>query len=105
MARYDVYRNTGTHRENTPYLIDVQSDHLSGLATRIVIPLRLTSTFPKAVLPTDLTPILQIEERECFLDTPKLAAIPNKELKKSIGSAAIHKDAIRDALDRLYGAY
>lgn len=105
MARYDIYRNSGSHRDTTPYLIDIQSDHLHGLLTRIVIPLRLTSTFPKAALPTDLTPVLQIEGRECFLDTPKLAAIPSKELKELIGSAAIHKEAIRDALDRLYGAY
>lgn len=105
MARYDIYRSSGLHQETTPYLVDVQSDHLHGLATRIVIPLRLTCTFPKAVLPTDLTPILQIEGRECFLDTPKLAAIPTQELKELIGSAAIHRDAIRDALDRLYGAY
>lgn len=105
MPRYDIYKNSGTHRESAPYLVDVQSNHLRGLVTRIVIPLRLTSAFPKIVLPADLTPVLWVEGRECFLDTPALASIPNRELQDPIGSAATHTDAIRDALDRLYGGY
>lgn len=105
MARYDIYRSTGRHIDTTPYVIDVQSDHLSGLVTRVVIPLRLVKTFPSVVLPHDLTPIMLVDGNECFLDTPKLAAIPAKELKNPVCSAIQHQDAIRDALDRLYGGF
>ena len=40
MARFDVYANTGGHADTTPYLLDVQSDLLDGLDSRVVIPLR-----------------------------------------------------------------
>ncbi len=105
MARYDIYRNLGAFRDTVPYLVDVQSDHLHGLVTRIVIPLRLVSTFPKVKLPGDLAPALQIEGQACFLDTAQLAAVPVKELKKPVSSAAGYEDEIRGALDRLFGAY
>ena len=40
MARFDVYANPGAHATITPFLLDVQSDLLDGLDTRMVIPLR-----------------------------------------------------------------
>jgi len=52
MPRFDVYRNNGEHAEVTPYLLDVQSDLLQGLETRIVVPLRRRDRFPVTNLPT-----------------------------------------------------
>ena len=39
MARYDVYPNPGQNPQ-VPFLLDVQSDLLSVLDTRVVVPLR-----------------------------------------------------------------
>ncbi|MEY4210598.1 MAG: CcdB protein [Pseudomonadota bacterium] len=39
MARFDVFRNTGEVAASVPLLLDVQSDVLSSLDTRIVIPI------------------------------------------------------------------
>ena len=40
MAQFDVYRNSSLDtRERIPYLLDIQHDLLSGLATRVVVPL------------------------------------------------------------------
>ncbi|WP_244140003.1 CcdB family protein [Caballeronia sp. BCC1704] len=39
MARFDVFANPRGHA-GTPYIAEVQRNHLSGLATRMVIPLR-----------------------------------------------------------------
>jgi len=50
MARFDVYANPGIHATTTPYLLDVQSDLLDGLDTRMVIPLRSLKTFPNVKL-------------------------------------------------------
>src|SRR5690606_9949151 len=105
MARFDVYRNTGRHVATTPFLLDVQSNHLEGLATRVVIPLRRRDALPSVKLPQDLTPILLIEDIECFLDTPSLAAVPAKELGKEITSLSPHQTEIIGALDRLFGAF
>jgi toxin CcdB len=60
MARFDVYRNTGPHAETTPYLLDVQSDLLHGLETRVVVPLRRRDRFPAGRLPERLTPVFAI---------------------------------------------
>ena len=103
MARFDIYRNGGTHQAGTPYLIDVQSNVLAPLNTRVVIPVRRMDHFAQVALPRDLTPVFVIEGRECLLDTPKLAAIPKRELKECVGT--IDAQLVIAALDRLFGAY
>jgi toxin CcdB len=45
MARFDVYANPGSHATTTPYLLDVQSDLLDGLDTRMVILVDNASSF------------------------------------------------------------
>jgi len=103
MARFDIYRNGGSHQISTPYLIDVQSNVLEPLNTRVVIPLRRLDHFAQVVLPKDLTPVLTIEGIECLLDTPKLAAISKSELKVHVGT--VNPQEVIAALDRLFGAY
>ena len=42
MAQFDVYRNTNSAtRKSIPYVLDVQTDLLDTLATRVVVPLVL----------------------------------------------------------------
>lgn len=105
MARFDVYRNQGRHQTTTPFLLDVQSNHLDALSTRIVIPLRRLDCFPKILLPKDLTPIFVIEGIDCLLDAPRLAAIPMSELKTKVTSLAANHSTITTSLDRLFGGF
>ncbi len=105
MARFDVYRNHGRHQASVPYLLDVQSNHLGALATRVVIPLRRLDRFPNVAMPEDITPSLVIEDIACFLDTPQLAAIPGAELKDLVISVVTHQAKICAALDRLFGGF
>lgn len=105
MARFDVYRNTGRHQASTPYLVDVQSDHLAALSTRVVIPLRRVDRFPKVPLPEDLTPVFEVEGIPCLLEVSQLAAISGKELKDRVASLAHHQSVVLGALDRLFGAF
>ena len=56
MARFDVYRNAGAHAADTPYLLDVLSDLLRGLDTRVVIPLRRLKRFPAVRFPENFIP-------------------------------------------------
>lgn len=105
MARFDVYRNHGRHQASVPYLLDVQSNHLGALATRVVIPLRQLDRFPNVAMPADITPDLVIEGVACFLDTPQLAAIPAVELKHCVMSVVTHQTKICAALDRLFGGF
>ncbi|MGB9988982.1 CcdB family protein [Pseudoduganella rhizocola] len=105
MSRFDVFINPGRNSRNIPYLIDVQSNVISGLATRIVVPLRPLSAFPSMTLPADLFPIIAIDGDEYVMDTPQLGAVPASELKVNVASARAHQFLIQGALDRLLGAY
>ena len=105
MARFDIYCNPGKNQAKIPYLLDVQSNVVSGLATRVVVPLRPVALLAAVTLPIDLFPIIHIEGTAHFLDTPQLGAIPVSELKKKACSAQGQQLEIQAALDRLFGAY
>jgi toxin CcdB len=105
MARFDIYRNPGKNSAAIPYLLEVQSNVISGLATRVVIPLRALAGFAALDLPADLFPPLTIVGVDCFLDTPQLGAIPAKELKTKVSAAIDYQAQIQAALDRFFGAY
>lgn len=105
MARFDVYRNSGAHAEETPYLLDVQSDLLHGLETRGVVPLRRRDRFPVAKLPDNLSPTFEVEGIECFMETPKLAAVPLRLLKAPVASLAASQFQITAALDFLFQGF
>jgi toxin CcdB len=105
MARFDVYRNSGPFASTTPYLLDIQSQLLDGLDTRVVIPLRRLDKFPAVNLAKDLTPIFDIEGVTCILETPKLAAVPTRLLKSLVTSLSGQQSEISNALDRLFLGY
>jgi len=106
MARFDVYHNPGAHADATPYLLDVQSDLLQGLGTRIVVPLRRRDRFPDVSLPANLTPTFEIEGVECILETPKLGAVPLRLLKTPVVTTlAVSQFEITAALDFLFQGF
>ncbi len=88
MARFDVYANTGGHADTTPYLLDVQSDLLNEMDSRVVIPLRSLAHFPKIRLPARLTPSEPSRGTDCLLETPKMGAVPLRVLKSPVTSLA-----------------
>jgi len=105
MARFDVYANPGAHARTTPYVLDVQSDLLDGLDTRMVIPLRSMAHFAKVKLPTRLIPVLTIEGQEFLLETPKMGAVPQRILKLPVTSLTEQQVQITAALDFLFQGY
>lgn len=105
MARFDVYANPGSHATTTPYLLDVQSDLLDGLDSRMVIPLRSLAHFPKVKLPTRLTPVFTIEGQEFLLETPKMSGVPQRILKTTVTSLAHEQAHITGALDFLFQGF
>jgi len=105
MARFDIYANPGRNKASIPYLVEVQSNVISGLATRIVIPLRQLAGFATLTLPSDLFPLIAVDGTDYFLDTPQMGAIPSSELKLKIGSAQDYRVDIQAALDRVFGSY
>jgi toxin CcdB len=105
MARFDVYANPGNHAKTTPYLLDVQSNLLDGLDSRMVIPLRSLKHFPKVKVATQLTPIFKISGKDYLLETPKMGAVPQRVLKSPIASLVDSQAEITAALDFLFHGY
>lgn len=105
MARFEVYRNDSAQAGDVPYLLDVQSDLLHGLETRVVVPLRRRDRFPAVPVPERLMPGFEIEGTAYLMETPKLAAVPLRLLKTPVVSLAENQAAITGALDFLFQGY
>lgn len=99
MAQFDVYVNPSSHsKAHYPYLVDIQSVVLTDLATRIVIPLGRSSAFGGEAMKR-LTPMLSFDGEELLLLTPQIASVPEKQLRKPVGSLAHFREQIIAALD------
>src|SRR5207249_7588946 len=85
MPQFTVYRNKNPKSKgDIPYLLDVQSDLLGELRTRVVIPLyQKKSTHIKPMI--RLTPEFEIEGRKLILMTPQLAGVSIKDLGEPVG--------------------
>ena len=97
MPRLDVYPMPGKGRDG--YVVDVQADLLSHLATRIVVPLLSEDTAPRPI--TELNPVFEILGQRCVMVTQATASIPGRELKRAVASLTDHHDHIMRALDIL----
>ena len=100
MTQFDIYRNTNRSTNDAiPYLLDVQTDLLDTLKTRVVIPLERYSN-NKAI--QTLSPIFTIEGTQVMLCTPELAGISTRHLGEYVGSLAEYRQEIMAALDLLF---
>lgn len=100
MAQFDVYRNANpASLDDVPYLLDVQSDLLEPLATRVVVPLAAASAMTR--LARYLNPAFEVEGQRVVLSTAELAGVPRASLGPKIASLADRRIEIVRALDFL----
>ena len=104
MPRFDVYANPYTdERAHTPYVLDIQNDHLGSMGSRVVIPLRTPRGFgPPA---RGLNPLIEVDGKPVLLDTASIASVNASSLKRVVARAGNHRAEIAEALDTLFGAY
>jgi toxin CcdB len=101
MAQFTVYRNKNARTKTTfPLLVDVQSNLLEELQTRVVIPLTKATALTRKPL-EQLTPVLKFEDEAYVLVTPQLAGIARKDLGAPSGTLTEHRDVILGAMDFL----
>jgi toxin CcdB len=101
MAQFSVYRNKNPRTKATfPLLVDVQSDLLEPLNTRVVIPLTKAPGLTKKPV-SHLTPEVTFGGERYVLMTPQLAGINRSELGSHAGSLAEERQAILAAIDFL----
>jgi toxin CcdB len=101
MSQFDIYRNANPDtRARIPYLLDVQSDLLDPLATRVVVPLCKPEVL-KGKLAERLNPVFEIEGRRMAMLTPELAGVSRKILGARVGNLSSERYSIIAALDLL----
>ncbi|SFU90995.1 MULTISPECIES: CcdB family protein [Xenorhabdus] len=100
--QYTVYKNTGN--PDYPYLLDVQSDIIDVLETRLVIPLFPKSNF-NGRIPTRLCPTLNIDGNEYLVMTHEMASIRVSVLGDEMTNVSSHRKPIKDAMDFLFDGF
>lgn len=100
MAQFTVYKNSNPQTKKMyPLLLDVQSDLLEDLQTRVVIPLSKSTHIKKPM--NRLMPTVQFEDQKFVLFTPQLAGVASSELGAAVGSLSDKRDLILAATDFL----
>ena len=95
MPKYDVFPNPS----GDGFLLDVQSDLLNDLNTRVVVPLLPTASAPKPA--TRLNPAFDINGESVVMVTQFMAAVPVGMLASSIANIEAASDKITAAVDML----
>lgn len=97
MARFDVYELGGGS-----LVVDVQSDLLPPMATRIVIPLAPATVAPRVF--EGLNPRLVVDGETYTLITQQMSAVSSNALHRRVLSLSKEADQIARAIDYvLYG--
>jgi len=104
MAQFDVYENTNpATRQTIPYLLDVQTELLDNLTTRVVVPLITASAMGKAA--KHLNPQFKIKRTSVVMSTAELAGVPKHILGNKICSLKEQRNEIIAALDFLFTGF
>jgi toxin CcdB len=101
VARFSVYRNKNPRTKAAfPFLVDVQSDLLEPLNTRVVIPMTKAPALTRKPV-SHLTPEVSFNGDRYLLMTPQLAGVGRSELGPDVGTLAEERQIILAAIDFL----
>jgi toxin CcdB len=97
--QFDVFENPSPRmREVYPYVVDVQSDLLGALATRMVVPLAVTALASQN-LPRQLCPLISVNDKPLMLVPFEAAPLDKRLLKAEITSIRDRSHEIIAAMD------
>lgn len=101
--RHHAYALKQAKHPDRPYVIDLQSNLLADLGTRLVAPLQRLSSVNPAEIIDELMPVLTIDGEEFVLFTQEAAAYPVKGLAHVVADLTAQSSVLTHALDRLVG--
>lgn len=97
--QFDVYKNTDKDTNKTyPYFIDIQTNLLETLNSRVVIPATPVKNANKEY-PESLCPIISIQEKNFALLTHQITSVPVSMLREKALSAESIRNDIVAAID------
>ena len=104
MAQFDVYDNPNpATKQAIPYLLDIQTDLLDNLTTRVVVPLISASAMGKAA--KHLNPQFKIKSTVLVMSTTELAGVSVNVLGEKVCSLKGQRSEIIAALDFLFTGF
>jgi toxin CcdB len=104
MAQFDVCLNSNPDSAAAiPYLLEIQSNLLESVNTRVVVPLARRSERGRPA--KYLNPQFEIEGVQVVMITEQIAGVPKRVLGKKVLSLQIQRDPIMDAIDFLFRGF
>jgi toxin CcdB len=101
MTAFIVYTNPDPKSQKTiPFLLDIQSELLSSLDTRVVVPLYL-KVATKVHPITRLTPVISFQSKSLVAMVPELAGVSKRHLGAAVGQLPEIRPEMLAALDLL----
>lgn len=101
MPQFTVHRNPNPDtRAAYPLLLDIQSDLISDLSSRVVVPLCPAPAMKGKLIKT-LMPVFEVDGEQYAMLTPQLAGVSNKQVGGKVADLAQCRDEIIAALDLL----
>ena len=101
MKQFTLYKNENKNSKKAyPYFVNIQSDLLDDLNSRVVIPLSPQKTLNN-INAKKLCPIIEIDEGVFVLLTHQMTSIPYSALKKEVTSLENYRYDILTAIDLL----
>jgi toxin CcdB len=99
MAQFDVYTNPSKHTKKAyPYILDIQHELISDIATRMVVPLGDAKQLRNEEL-KGLTPKVKFEDNNLLILIPQISSIPLNILKEPVGTLGHIRGEIIAAID------
>jgi toxin CcdB len=100
MAQFDVYRNSGKHKDTIPFVVVVQSAQFDNYRRRVVVPLVRATAIGKVSFP-GFNPIFRIRGTSVVLHPLEIVSIPVEQLGEMVGSLSDDSQSIVAALDEI----
>jgi len=105
MSQFDVYKNPSpASKRRFPFLLDVQSDLLGSLITRVVIPLAKPEVLGGKAA-TRLNPTFEIDGVRVVMLTPELAGVTSSALGAKVANLSAYRADIISALDLAFTGF
>lgn len=99
MAQFDIFRNPqgGVY----PLVVDLQSETLARLSTRIVAPMIAVKRYGRKPI-TRLNPIARVKNVDYLVLVQDLASIPARDVGERVGSLSSRRPELIAALDLVF---
>lgn len=100
MQQFDVFRTRGEAARLAPFLVLLQSDLLSGLATVVVAPLRPESLHGGTL--NRLHACVPFQGEPHVMAPEQMVSLPRTALGETVGSLIGHRDVLMSAIDFVF---